>query len=399
MRLRRGRHLPPAPSGGSPPGRRWARRLSSTTPRRRARTPAEARQHPPQFQPQGVTIQKAAKWGARRPGRQRPGHGVQRRRALQAHPRDVLPAPPGHRDGSVVAAVERLLAARSRPRRAPGRRSRPAAGRPALGRDRQLPRLRRPVSAKYTLFTTGGLPIGPCSVALRGDAERAVAAEPHLRQRRRAPLAHAGGGRHAGPPSPYGSTATRRLARGRAVQRRRRPLRAAHGEDRLLLPTPRAGDHVLHQHLPRRDRRPAAPADVALLLTSASSATASASRPVRAALPRPGPPGADQDRREGGLRRPGLGVDERQPGTGAADDRRGDRPQSEFDSGGRLRRPARVRRGAPAVPRPAYRAYTQMTASNIAVKVAQRAGLPRARSPSTTTVYEHVPRPARATGT
>ncbi|MCB0896389.1 MAG: VgrG-related protein [Nocardioidaceae bacterium] len=65
--------------------------------------------------------------------------------------------------------------------------------------------------------------------------------------------------------------------------------------------------------------------------------------------------------------------------------------QSEFDSGGVFV----VLRGYDAAHR-LFRgrrteAYTQMTASDIAVKVAQRAGLPQGEVTSTTTVYEHVP--------
>ena len=64
--------------------------------------------------------------------------------------------------------------------------------------------------------------------------------------------------------------------------------------------------------------------------------------------------------------------------------------QSEFDAGGTFT----VLRGYDAAHR-LFRgrrteAYTQMTASDIALKVAQRAGLRTGEVTSTTTVYEHV---------
>ena len=146
----------------------------------------------------------------------------------------------------------------------------------------------------------------------------------------------------------------------------------------------------------------ALPADIAPLLIAAPRRRQPAvPRPLRAALPRPRAPGA--------RRRPGAKVgsavkisvstgDSQAPA--AADDRRGHRAPGRVRRRRHVHRAPRVRRGAPAVPRSAYRGLhaddrLRHRPEGGPARRARRPARSPARRPSTSTC----PRPAPATGT
>ena len=201
--------------------------------------------------------------------------------------------------------------------------------------------------------------------------------------------------RHAWPRSPTPSTATRRpgapLAGFNGIDD---PLRVRSRHPCCCCPSPeelgRDRCRITSTFLVEIDGTPL-PADVAPLLVAAYvDDSQQLPDTVRAAVPRPRRIGAGQVRGQGRVRGQDLASVAAAPAARAADHRRGHRAR------GRVRHRRHVHRD-PGYD-PAHRlfrgrrteTYTQMTASDIATKVAQRAGLQIGEVTSTTTVFDHV---------
>ena len=348
-----------------------------------------------------MTIAKSAKWERKTgQGREdgRPA-GVQRRRAVQADPGDVLRR---HRHPGRQRRRRRSRScspAASRPRRAPARRSRRRRWWCCTGaRSRSFPAFVTSVSAKYTLFTRRrhADPGGVQRVA-GGDAGRAGQAEPDLRAATTSAGCTAPSPVTRWPRSPTPSTATRRCG-GRWPRSTASTTRCAcRTAPPLLLPAP--------EELAGRDEHPTSTAFLveidgnaaarrrrAAARSRPTSTTACGCRHVRrcASATRAGscwPSPASRSARRSKISVPADGSQTPEPlieGEVTA-------LEAEFDSGGTFT----VIRGYDQAHR-LFRgrrteSYTQMTASDVATKVAQRAGLTVGdgrRRPRT--VFDHV---------
>ena len=142
---------------------------------------------PFQFNPKEVTIAKAAKW------ERKTAKG-----AKTAGPPEFSGSEPckltlemffdasGNQDGSVVAAVEKLFSCTVPTEESVGQKK-PSPPLVVLhwGAIASFPAFITSVSAKYTLFSAGGLPIRAlCSRGPRGDAQRALAGRTRRREAR-----------------------------------------------------------------------------------------------------------------------------------------------------------------------------------------------------------------------
>ena len=286
----------PTPSGGSPGGERGS--------------------IPFQFNPKEVTIQKAAKWerktakGAKKAG----PAGVQRLRALQADPGDVLrrlrQAGRQRRRGRREAVqLHRADRGERRPEEAE-----PTAGRPALGRDRQLPGFRHLGQRQvHALHLRRPADPGAVQRRARGDAQRALAAEPHVRQRLGPPLAHHGRGRLAGLGRLRGVRRPRRVAgtspgsTGSTTRCAARPAPACCCRPPRSCEPCRSPTRSSSRSTARRCRRTSRRCSPRRYVDDSQQLP----RPVRAALPRPRAPGAPEVRSQGRVRGEDLGVDQR----------------------------------------------------------------------------------------
>ncbi len=326
-------------------------------------------QHPVPVQPQGSDHPEVREVGAEaRPrGEDRGAAGIQRRRALQAHPGDVLRRH-GLHDGSVVDRVEKLFTCCVPTDESLGKKKASPRWSSSLGEDHQLPGVHHPGQAKYTLFTADGTPIrATCSVSLEempGDplgqnpTSGALAARALHTVVVGDSLASIAYGEYGDP------TLWRPLAAFNGIDD---PMRLSRGRslfvpavDELLAGSTREAETACQPQISNAfvvaiDGTPL-PDDVEHLLVAATSTTASTCRTCSILRFRDSDRMVlSQVRREDRFQADGLRDQQRIVQPGAADHGGGDRAGGGVRQHRDVHRDPRLRPGAPAVPRPAHR--------------------------------------------